>query len=324
MRKRDRIRVVLLAGLMLGASACVTVDLLGGRPKPLKETVIFGEAGPKILLIDISGVIDERSSTPSLFSAPKENRIARLREELRRAADDDEVRALLLRINSPGGTATASDLIYHEIERFKSKHDIPVIAQLMGTATSGGYYVAVAADEIHAQPTTITGSIGVIFVSINLAGLMEKIGIQNQTLTSGRFKDAGSWLRRMRPEERQQLQSVLEAAFERFKQVVAAGRENLSAAQVDELADGRIYSAPQALANGLIDGIGYLEEAVERAEKRAHLTESRVVTYHRPREYRDNLYTHSGIPTTIELDWLPDGLPTEGPSLLYLWAPGWD
>ena len=153
--------------------------------------------------------------------------MSRVREQLDRARDDPEVRALLLRINSPGGTATASDLVYGEILRFKRERGVPVVAQLMGLATSGGYYVAMAADVVVAHPTTVTGSIGVRFVSVSLAGLMEKVGIEDQTLVAGSHKDAGSPLRRLTREERAHLQSVLDDLHSRFEQVVAAGRPNL-------------------------------------------------------------------------------------------------
>jgi protease-4 len=192
----------------------------------------------------------------------------------------------------------------------------------MGTAASGGYYVALAADEIRAQRTTVTGSIGVIFSGFNLAGLMEKIGIENQTIASGDFKDAGSILRRMRPEERVQLQSVIDDLYQRFVDVVQSGRSKLSAEQIRELADGRIFSATQALERGLVDEIGSLDDSLRRARELAGLRSARVVTYHRPREYANNYYTRSPRQRDALLDLWPDALPVQGPAFLYLWAPG--
>jgi protease-4 len=232
------------------------------------------------------------------------------------------VKALLLRINSPGGTVTGSDLLYREILRFKQERRVPVVAQMMGLATSGGYYVAMAADEIHAQPTSVTGSIGVVFTGVNLTGLMEKIGVEDQTLTSGDFKDAGSMLRPMRPEERDQLQSVLDDLYARFLAVVQEGRSELDAEQVALLADGRIYSASQALERGLIDEIGSIDDALRRTRELAGVKRARAVTYHRPREYTNNFYTRAPRQRGPALDLWPDALELRGPAFLYLWAPG--
>jgi protease-4 len=321
-RRHPVVALAILAALTLWATGCINIQLPGGVPKPLVESVVYGDGDPKILLVPIEGVISESRDEPGLFSLSQESMVARFREQLDKARGDDDVRALIVRINSPGGTVTASDILYDELQRFKRDRRIPVVAQLMGLATSGGYYVAMAADEIVAHPTTVTGSIGVIFMGINLAGLMEKLGIEDQTLTSGPYKDAGSMFRTMRPEERAQLLSVLGDLFARFKQVVRSGRAALSAEQVDALADGRIFSAEQARSAGLIDTIGGLEETVARAEQRAGVSTSRVVTYHRPREWRENLYTRAPTAPTVELDLLPDWPGVQRPAFLYLWAPG--
>lgn len=316
------IRRALLLALLVPIAGCVTIELPGGPPPPLVETVVHGESGGKILLVRIDGVLTEAAQSPSLFTQG-ESRPARLGEELDRARKDPDVKALLLRINSPGGTVTASDILYREILRFKHDRDVPVIAELMGVAASGGYYVAMAADRVVAEPTAVTGSIGVIFGGVNLAGLMEKVGVENQTLVSGPFKDAGSLFRRMRPEERAQLQSVLDDMFRRFLDVVHSGRPGLDAKTIRRLADGRIYSAPQALDKGLVDELGDMPDAVAAAEHAAGLSESRVVTYHRPREYQKNLYSVTSQATSFGLDWHPQWrqlLPS--PAFLYLWTPG--
>ena len=298
------------------------MQLFGGLPDPLIETVIYGESGPKIVLIDIDGVISESRDDHGFLEPSEESMLARVREQLDHARDDSDVRAVLLRINSPGGSVTASDILYQELMRFKRDRGVPVVAHFMGVAASGGYYVAMAADELIAEPTGVTGSIGVIFVGVNLSGLMEKLGVQDQTLTAGAQKDAGSWLHPMKPVEREHLQSVLDDMHERFKQVVVAGRPGLDRQRVDALADGRIYSASQAKANGLVDGLGDLEETVAAAQRRAGLASARVVTYHRPREYRQNLYTQApAVPRVMRLELGPS-LPLARPGFLYLWAPG--
>jgi protease-4 len=313
----------LLAALFLSPALGACIELqLWGVPQPLEETVVYGEAGPKILLLEIDGPLVERAPEPELFGPVEDNPVSRVREQLDRAREDPEVRAVLLRINSPGGTATASDVIHGEILRFKRERGVPVVAQLMGVAASGGYYVAMAADLVVAHPTTVTGSIGVRFLSVSLAGLLEKLGIQDQTLVAGRHKDAGSPLRRMTPEERAHLQSVLDDLHARFEQVVAAGRPHLPAEGLERVADGSLFSARQALELGLVDAIGDLEESVGRAQGAAGLPQARVVRYHRPREYANNLYTRAGtVAPTLRVE-LPGSLAlVPRPGFYFLWAP---
>ena len=279
-------------------TACIQVTLPVGGPSPLRESVVDGKRGPKIVMIEIDGAIRDQEETGAFGIGTREGTVARVRAELELARQDDEVKALLLRINTPGGTVTASDIVFREIIRFKQERNVPVVAQLMGLATSGGYYVAMSADAIYANPTTLTGSIGVIFVSVNFAGLMQKLGVEDQTIVSGPRKDTGSVLRRMRPEERAQLQGVIEQLSSRFQEVVAQGRPSLSRERIRELADGRVYTAEEAKQAGLVDAIGYLEDGIAETKRRAGLSEARVVTYHRGRESRENILFRGGVPFT--------------------------
>jgi protease-4 len=318
------IRWANLVLLALTCAGCITVDILGGKPGKLRETVVEGERGPKIALIEIEGVLREVAQPTRLGLGEHESPVARVRAQLDKAAKDRTVEAVILRIHSPGGTATASEIIYGEIQRFKAKKSVPVVAQLVGIATSGAYYAAMAADSVYANPTTVTGSIGVIFVSVNVSGLMEKLGLADQTITTGPYKDAGSPLRPMTPEDRALMQGVLNDLYRRFVQVVVAGRPNLPASRVAELADGRIYSATQAQANGLVDGIADLPSTIDEVRRRAGLEEVRVVAYHRRREWRENLYT---LPPSLEtLTVKPTALLDllHGPAFAYLWWPGID
>jgi len=315
-----RLIAVGLAGLLaLFATGCINLDLGAFQTRPLEERVIFGEEGPKILLMDLAGTISETGDSGAFGVGDRESTVSRVRQQLEIASEDDEVKALLLRINSPGGTANASEIVYQEIMRFRSERKIPVVAQLMGIAASGGYYVAMAADTVRAYPTSVTGSIGVIFAGVNLSALMEKVGIENQTLTTGSFKDAGSPLRPMSEEERAQLGSVLDDLYERFLHVVEEGRPDLTRDRLEVLADGRIYSAPQALENGLIDAIGDLPGAVDEAKSRAGLSEARVVVYQRPGELRENLFSPKSLAGIDPRMRLLEAL--AGPSFLYLWGP---
>ncbi len=314
--KRSVLGCALLAVLLL--VGCITIQVGAGPKDALVEKVVFGAKGPKILLIEVDGMISERAE--ARIFGESESTVSRVREQLDRAERGGGIRAIILRINSPGGTATASDIIYSEIQRFKEAHDIPVVAQLMGIAASGGYYLAMSADTVRALPTTITGSIGVIFSGVGFADLMEKIGIENQTLKSGPYKDAGSSLRHMTEEEKAQLGSVLDGLYERFLEVVDAGRPDLFAEEVRELADGRIFSAAQAEENGLIDAIGGLPGAIEVAEEMAGIETSRVVVYGRPNEWRENLYSVSAAPSPTLAPWALLGSRSE-PAFLYLWRP---
>jgi len=194
---------------------------------------------------------------------------------------------------------------------------------MMGVAASGGYYVAMAADEVRAYPSAVTGSIGVVMAGLNLSGLLEKVGVENQTLTTGAFKDAGSPLRDMQPEERAQLQSIIEDMFQSFLDVVDKGRPELDRAAIEKAADGRIYSARQAKALGLIDEVGDLPAAVEAIRTRASLDEDvSVVVYHRGSQVRENLFSNQlQTPATPDVRQL---LSAGRPNFLYLWSPWGD
>ena len=280
--------------ILVATTGCISIDLLGsGSSEPLEESVVAGDEGPKVLLLEIDGVISGAEIAPSLLGFGATSVVARVREVLDRAREDDEVRGILLRIDSPGGTATASEQIYTEILRFKRERNIPVVAQLLTTAASGGYYIAMSADQVQAHPTTVVGSIGVIFTSMNFAGLMGKLGIEDQTITGGEFKDMGSPFRKLTTIERAQLQSIVNDLHARFRKIVDLGRPELSAEEVDTLANGMIYSAPQALMNGLIDSVGNIEEAVAIVAKRIGAPQVQVVAYHRGRGGRRNLYMRS-------------------------------
>ncbi|MEN8160425.1 MAG: S49 family peptidase, partial [Myxococcota bacterium] len=204
----------------------------------------------------------------------------------------------------------------------------PVVAQLMGAGTSGAYYVAMAADEVRAYPTTVTGSIGVIIAGLNLSGLMERFGVENQTLVTGAFKDAGSPLRPMREVEREQLMSVAQDLFTAFLDAVEAGRPNLSRERIEALADGRVYSGPQALEAGLVDALGELPEAVEAAKAAAGVDgDARVVVYHRPGERPAGLFWAAAAappaaPVLARSALTGAKSPFAGPRFLYLWSAG--
>ncbi len=321
MPKRLGLALVLL--FVLGG--CIHVDVFSGKG-PLQETKISGEGTEKVLLIDISGALT--TSTPSgLFPGP--SLPARLKEELTKAEKDEHIKAIVLRINTPGGTVTSSDILYHELQEFKQKRGVPIIASIMDLGTSGGYYVAMASDYIFAHPSTITGSIGVIMLTINAQGLLEKVGIHPAAIVSGPKKSMGSPFRAMKDEERAIFQDVIDRLYARFLTVVEKGRPKLHKTRIRQLADGRIYTADIAQAEGLIDEIGYLDDAIEWAIKSAQLTDAQVVTYTRKsRDAHQNIYSHFEPPVMGQLGFpqinantFIGALHGGTPQMLYMWIP---
>jgi protease IV len=318
--------VAALVGLTVATGGCVfvsgDVNPFAYKPEEVREHVVAGEGAAKVLIVDVSGVISTEENDTALGLRRRESTVARIEEELEKAGDDDAVRAVILRIDSPGGTVTASDIIYHRVRRFADEHGVPVVAELMDVAASGGYYVALAADEIVAHPTTMTGSIGVIFQSVSFSGLMQKLGVQNQTVKTGSKKDIGSPLRDMTAEEKALLESMLDEMKVRFVGLVRERRHALTAEAEPALQDGRVLSAGQALAAGLVDRIGYLDDAIDVAKGRAGVKEARVVIYRRPDEFAGTIYSRAALPAT-QVNLVNVELPFHAlsPHLLYLWAP---
>jgi protease-4 len=313
--------VLVLASLPLVVAACVTVNTFGPRREAMEETIVHGTTGPKVLLLDIDNLITDVDIEGPLGLPGPESTVSRVREQLDEARESLAA-AILLRINSPGGGVTASDVIYREIVRFKEEEQVPVVAQLMGLAASGGYYVAMAADYVIAHPTTVTGSIGVIAPSINFAGLMERYGVRDQTLVGGTYKDAGSSLRPMTPAERAYLQKLIDDLHARFREVVDEGRPELDENQVLAIADGRVFTAKKAAEVGLVDAIGYMPDAIDEIKRRIQAPEIRVVSYHRKREWRANLYSTAPAPPRSQADLVQRLGLDRGPTFLYLWWPG--
>jgi len=314
---------VVAAALALGGCSVVSVDLTP-RIKPLEEETVEGHGHDKILLTDISGFISDEPASSGLGlgpSAPRVPLLVRLREELKKAADDKEVRALVVRLNTPGGTVTASDIIYRELMLFRERTKIPIVAVMMDIAASGGYYIALAADTIVAHPTTVTGSIGTIMVTANVEGLMQKIGVTANTIKSAEHKDMGSPFRTLTADERRIFQSVIDELQRQFVAKVVE-RRRLADDVARTLADGRIYTAPQALTHRLVDSIGYVPDAIDAAKRAAGLSDAKIVVYKRPREYRATYYAQARTEASA-LDAVAQVAATTGvgPKFLYLWAP---
>ncbi len=321
--------VVVLVGLVSATGCGPTAYKITPVPaqEELQETVVLNEGGlfpPKIAQIEVDGLI--MNSRKFSLWAEGENPVSLFLEKLDKAASDPAVKAVVLRINSPGGSVTASDMMYGEVLAFKKRTGRPVVAAMMDVAASGGYYLACSADEIIAQPTTVTGSIGVIMQTVSFAGTMSRLGISADAIKSGRMKDAGSPLRPMKPEEREVFQKLIDQFYDRFVAVVAAGRSGkLAEARIRELADGRVYSAQQALELGFIDRISTYKESLTAVKERIGAKRVCVVAYQRPTDYKPNIYADTPAPApqvNLVNIQLPEIWSNPAPQFLYLWAPG--
>lgn len=206
-------------------------------------------SGDRIALIRVEGVIVDSQETVG---------------ELRKFSENPYVKAIVLRIDSPGGGVVPSQEIYDAVKRIRAKHNKAVIASLGSVAASGGYYIAAATDRIVANPGTLTGSIGVIMETANVEGLLQKIGVEGVVIKSGKYKDVGSPLRKMSEEERALLQNVMDDVHRQFIEAVAEGRE-IELKDAQALADGRIFTGRQAKEVQLVDEIGDLEDAIQLA-----------------------------------------------------------
>ena len=315
--------VALLSCLLLNACAFVNASLT--QPlKPLEETVLEGEGRPKILIVDITGIISEREREGSQLSGAKPSMVAQVREALRKAERDGDLAGVILRINSPGGTVTASDIIHHEIVRFRERKKVPVHACIVGVGASGGYYVAAAADRIVAHPTAVTGSIGVLVRTFNVQELMGKLGVSEQAIKTGDKKDILSPFRPATDEEVRLLQGMIDRFQGRFLDTIIARPGNrLDRPTLQRLADGRVFSAGEAVQAGLVDRIGYLDDVIETLKQERGLDAARVVSYTRPGSYRGTIYSGDASGGGSLLGMLAldrdalEGLTTA--EVLYLW-----
>lgn len=323
------IRVLVLFGLMSCLSGCGGVRLIIDvvpAVDGLTETIVLEDSGAdssaKIALIQITGMIAD-ADRPGLLTKG-ENPVSRLVESLRKAAKDSKIKAIVLRINSPGGTVTASDVVYREIQHFKRTTKKPVVVLMSDLAASGGYYIACAGDEIIAHPTTITGSIGVIIQTFNFSEGMRRIGIKADAITSGPNKAAGSPFEPMPPEHRALLQGLVDEFYDNFVAIVTESRPNLSPADLEWITDGRVVTGRRAAEVGLIDSTGDLRDAFEAAKRRAGLTAAKLVKYHRPLEYVGSAYARSPAANPqinlLQLN-LNAGPLLEQSGFYYLWDP---
>lgn len=281
----------------------------------IQKTVIKdGDNDQQVVVLPVSGAIMEGDQKA-------------FKKMMDMIKDDKNVKALVIEMDTPGGTVTASDGIRREIELYrKDKPGVPVVVSMGAVAASGGYYIATAGQMIFAEPTTLTGSIGVRMDMYNVADLAKKWGVSETTITAplDGMKNAGSSFKPMTQEEQAYFQGIVDDAFGRFKNLVKTGRgSKIKSENLDQACSARIFTANQALSYGLIDQIGYFDEACVYAAKTAGLSKEKVVRFSRRETLLDLLGANSktggaGVNIHIDSELIHD---LEQPKLMYLWRP---
>lgn len=315
---------LLICLLLVCSCAPAQIKLFSDATDPLREFTIQGTEKGKVLVISVRGIISTRPQEKFLRSKP--SMVQEVVAQLKMAEKDKEIKCLLLKVDSPGGTVTASDILYNEIMAYKKRTKVKIVVSMMDVTASGGYYISLPADVIMAHPTTITGSIGVVFMSPNIAGLMDKIGVTMEVKKSGKNKDMGSPFRRPTPEEQALLQDVTDSLADRFLILVSKHRK-LDQETTSRIASARVILAEEARELGLIDRIGYLDEAVKEAKRISGLQEkAKVVAYRRSEFPNDNLYNPSTAQVSYErapvIDiGVPDYVSQLKAGFYYIWTP---
>jgi protease-4 len=312
---------LLASGCMPGSFLVTPVT----ADRELQEQVLSRDSvfsGDKIAVVDVDGII-VNADKPGLLRTG-DNPVAYLLEQLDAARHDPAVKAVILRINSPGGGVTASELMHNELQRFRADGK-PVVTMMLDVAASGGYYIACASDEIIASRSTVTGSIGVIMQTFDLTGTLGKIGARAEAIKSGPQKGGGSPFESMTPEQRAVFQKMIEQMYQQFVDVVVAGRPNLTRERVLQLADGRVYLGTQALEVGLVDKLGTMQDAIEAAKARAKVESIQLVTYRRAWGYAGNYYAAAQAnAAALQVNMVNFDLQNVGrqlgPPFMYLWT----
>lgn len=312
-----RVGVFALFALFLASLAAgILLVKLGAQGKAEEDGLVFAKPGqPEIGWIDIHGVITDSSDGSPWSVSPMQEWTRTLKE----FGKDDQVKAIILSINSPGGSVGAVQELYRQIQAVRTEDKKPVIALMGDIAASGGYYISSACDKIVAHPGTLTGSIGVIFETANVTDLLKKIGVSAVTIKSGKFKDIGSPTRPMTPEERALLQGIIDDSYGQFLQAVSDGRK-IPLDQLKPIADGRVFTGAQAQADGLVDVLGYSGDAVDLAKKLGHISGTPKIV-----RYEEDVFERLGL--TLDQTFMPADARLQrlldpwgrAPGLEYLW-----
>jgi protease-4 len=289
--------VLALALLMMVGTGCGLPSFLVtpvSNTNELREDVVQPGKGwrqkDKVVVIEVEGLL--MNMKQGGFMQATENDVSLFVQQLDKAEADKDVKAIVLRVNSPGGTVSASDTLYQRLLRFREKSKKPVVTSAQDVMASGGYYVALASDKIVVQPTSVVGSIGVIFNTFEFSGTLAKIGASTEAIKSGPLKDMGSPFKPLTEPERVVMQGIVDEYFHRFRDLVSA-RRGLSGERLGLVTDGRVFSGQSAVTLGLADQAGFLEDAIELAKTTANSPNAKVVLYRRPYGYGGSIYARS-------------------------------
>ncbi|MDP2853379.1 MAG: signal peptide peptidase SppA [Smithellaceae bacterium] len=292
---------------LLSACSAPRLNIFDTTPNPLREFTLEGKGQNKILIIPINGMISDSPKQGLFDTAP--SLVEQVVVQLNKAQNDSSIKAVLLKVNSSGGTITASDLLYHEIVSYKAKTGNKIGVIMMDLAASGAYYISLPADFIMAHPTTITGSVGVIFMRPKVVGLMGKVGLGVEVSKSGKNKDMGSPFRESNDEENMLMQKTVDVFAGRFTNLVQKHRK-LDDASLKEVSTARVFVADDALRLKLIDKIGYIRDAVKETRTIAGLADNaRVVVYRRNDIPEDNYYRALAPDASANVALINIGLP---------------
>lgn len=274
-----------------------------------------------IALIDIDGLLLNQDISGPLTMG--ENPVSLFTERLEAAANDESVCAVVIRINSYGGSVTACDMMRHELLRFKERKNVPVVVSLMDVSASGAYYVASAGDVVLAHPTTVTGGVGVILNMYNLTNMLEQQNIVPLPVKSGSLIDMGTPIKDLEEDKRALLQAMADEFHGRFKSTILAARPKIDLKDETNF-DGRVFTASEALKRGFIDEICYLDQAIETAKHEAGMSQAVVKMFHRCHDRPHTMYAVTPN-TPIQSSLFPLSIPgydrTKAPAFLYLWQP---
>ena len=285
--------IAMLILMMVTACSGPRIKLFSDTIDPLKEFTLEGSGKDKILLIPVNGLISDMPKKGLIHTSASV--VEQIVSQINKAEKDKQIKAVLFKINSPGGTITASDLLYHEISSFKERTGTKITVSMMDVATSGAYYISLPADLIMAHPTTVTGSVGVIYLQPKVGGLMDKIGLGVDVKKYGKNKDMGSPFRDSSEEEQKLMQKAVNDFGERFIRLVQKHRKPERQA-LSEISTARVFLAEEALKLGLVDKIGYLSDAVKESKMLAGISKDARVVVYRCNEFpEDNYYNTAGI-----------------------------